>query len=73
MGDAWISARIEPDTAQWLMDIGVLHYGDHGWVVERDIWRSPTDEEIAQNANCSEPTQRMARIMGCEFAPKSQR
>jgi hypothetical protein len=42
-----INASIEADTAQWLMDIGVLHYTERGWVVERDIWRSPTNEEIA--------------------------
>lgn len=26
--------------------------------------------QIAENANCSTATERMAKVMGCEFAPK---
>jgi hypothetical protein len=32
---------------------------------------SPRRGQIAENANCSDATKRMARIMGCEFVPKA--
>lgn len=40
LDEGLVSVRIDPATAQTLMDWNVLHTTDAGWVIDLDIWRS---------------------------------
>jgi hypothetical protein len=42
--DKLVTVRIEPATAQRLMDWNVLHITDEGWTIDLDIWaKRPAD------------------------------
>jgi hypothetical protein len=38
-----VTVRVDPATAQTLMDWNVLHFTDAGWTLDLDIWRTRTE------------------------------
>jgi hypothetical protein len=64
-----VTVRIEPASAQTLMDWNVLHFTDEGWTIDLDIWRTrPTPTPAAM-----EVVERLQKVLAFDFGDESDR